>query len=97
MGFIEPADKPALYTLANVFVYPSFFEGFGFPPLEAQTYDCPVVTSNRSSLPEILKDSTIQINPWQTDRLAEAIIKLLNNKLLKNKLVKLGQKNIILE
>jgi len=74
-GPASEEEKASLYKSAAAFVFPSFFEGFGFPPLEAQTYDCPVVTSNRSSLPEILKDSTIQINPWQTDRLAEAIIK----------------------
>ncbi|MEK7115043.1 MAG: glycosyltransferase family 1 protein [Patescibacteria group bacterium] len=94
LGSVSEEEKNFLYKSASVFVYPSFFEGFGFPPLEAQTRSCPVITSNRSSLPEILKDSAMQINPWRTDHLAKAIKDILINKKLKNKLIKSGQENI---
>ncbi len=66
-------DLRCLYSLASVFVYPSFFEGFGFPPLEAQACGAPVVASNRASLPEILGDSALLVDPWRVGELAEAI------------------------
>ncbi len=87
-------EKVSLYKSATAFIYPSFFEGFGFPPLEAQARGCPVITSNRSSLPEILRDSAIQINPWRADQLAEAIKNLLTNKQLAKNLVEKGRENI---
>ena len=73
LGRIEPGDRPALYNLASVFAYPSFFEGFGFPPLEAQACGVPVIASNRTSLPEILSDSAQLIDPWATEDLAAAL------------------------
>lgn len=87
-------EKSLLYSKAAAFIYPSFFEGFGFPPLEAQARHCPVITSNRSSLPEIVKDSALQINPWRADHLAKAMKDLLTNKSLKNRLIKKGGENI---
>src|SRR3989338_2593793 len=58
-GFIDTQDKPALYSLADVFVYPSFFEGFGLPVLEAMACGVPIITANRSSLPEVAGDAAI--------------------------------------
>lgn len=79
-GFIAEEDKPYVYNLATVFVYPSFYEGFGFPPLEAMSCGVPVVASNNSSLPEIVGDAGILVDPDRPDELARAIKELLVNK-----------------
>lgn len=78
-GFIDDADKTALYNLASVFVYPSFYEGFGFPPLEAMACGVPVITSHSSSLPEIVGDAGIMIDPYQPDELLRALEGLLSD------------------
>ncbi|OGI14926.1 MAG: hypothetical protein A2878_01070 [Candidatus Moranbacteria bacterium RIFCSPHIGHO2_01_FULL_54_31] len=72
-GFIEDADKTALYNLASVFVYPSLYEGFGFPPLEAMACGVPVIVSHSSSLPEIVGDAGVLIDPYQPDELLQAL------------------------
>jgi glycosyltransferase involved in cell wall biosynthesis len=88
-GFVEEDDKPYLYNLAKVFVYPSFFEGFGLPPLEAMACGVPTIVSNKSSLPEVVGDSAIMIDPQNIDEMALAIKEVLENKelsiFLKNK------------
>lgn len=89
-GFIEPEDKPALYNLADVFVYPSIFEGFGFPPLEAMACGVPVITSNRSSLPEVVGNAAIMVNPDRPDEIAEAIRAVLENTAARDMLVERG-------
>lgn len=83
-GHVSPQDLAALYRCAGVFVYPSLYEGFGLPPLEAMSYDCPVITSNISSLPEVVGDAAIQVNPERSDELAGAIEQLLCNQDLAN-------------
>lgn len=93
LGQINPTDKIMLYNLAEAFIYPSFFEGFGFPPLEAQTCGCPVIASNRTSLPEILSNSAILIDPWKPKVLASAIDSILTSAVLKRNLISLGQQN----
>ncbi|KKU91103.1 MAG: mannosyltransferase B-like protein [Candidatus Jorgensenbacteria bacterium GW2011_GWA1_48_11] len=87
-------DLWRLYNLASVFVYPSFFEGFGFPPLEAQACGLPVVASNRSSLPEILGDSALLHDPWRVAELAEAIEAVLANPGLAKTMREKGFKNV---
>ncbi len=62
-GWVAEEDKPALYSLAEAFLFPSLYEGFGFPPLEAMACGCPVLASSSSSLPEILKDGAMLLNP----------------------------------
>lgn len=91
-GFIEDKDKPHLYNLANLFVYPSFFEGFGFPPLEAMACGVPTIVSNASSLPEIVGDGAVMIDPYNVDELAFAIRKVLEDKDLRENLIKKGLK-----
>ncbi len=78
-GFIESLDLPLFYNGADLFVYPSLYEGFGLPPIEAMACGTPVITSNVSSIPEIVSDAAIQINPTDTLKLAEAILMVLNN------------------
>lgn len=79
IGYIAPEDKPALYASASLFVYPSFYEGFGFPVLEAMAMGVPVITSNRSSLPEIASTAARLVNPNKTNEIATAIRQLLAN------------------
>lgn len=76
-GFVADSDKRALYNLASVFVYPSFYEGFGFPPLEAMACGIPVITSHSSSLPEIVGDAGLLIDPYQPDELFQALKQIL--------------------
>ncbi len=74
-GFIEDADKPAVYSMADLFVYPSFYEGFGFPPLEALACGTPVVTSFNSAIPEIVGDfGALLTNPYDAEELAGVMI-----------------------
>src|SRR3989338_10116494 len=76
-GFIADSDKVALYNLASVFVYPSLYEGFGFPPLEAMACGVPVIVSHSSSLPEIVGDAGILVDPYQPDELLQALRQVL--------------------
>jgi glycosyltransferase involved in cell wall biosynthesis len=79
IGYVAPEDKAALYTLASVFVYPSFYEGFGFPPLEALACGTPVITSHSSSLPEVVGDAALLIDPYRPDQITEGLAALLSN------------------
>lgn len=90
-GFVQEEDKPALYAAAKLFVYPSFYEGFGFPPLEAMAQGTPVITSNISSLPEAAGNAAIMINPTNTDELLQAMKKVLTDAKLSQKLAVLGK------
>jgi glycosyltransferase involved in cell wall biosynthesis len=89
-GPVNDEDKVYLYNLASVFVYPSFFEGFGFPPLEAMACGVPVVASNNSSLPEIVGPAGILIDPDRPDEITKALKEILLNKDLREKLIKKG-------
>jgi len=75
-GWIDEADKPALYSAARVFVYPSRYEGFGLPVLEAMACGTPVVTGNVSSLPELVGSAAFQVDPDDTKHMASPIISL---------------------
>lgn len=79
IGYIDDEDLPAIYNLASVFVFPSFYEGFGFPPLEALACGCKVITSNTTSLPEVVFDADSMVNPYSALNFADAIEKALNN------------------
>jgi glycosyltransferase involved in cell wall biosynthesis len=72
-GFVPQADLVALYNLAEVFVLPSLYEGFGLPPLEAMACGCPVIVSNRGSLPEVVGDAALLIDPTCQNSLVAAI------------------------
>ncbi|MCS7261158.1 MAG: glycosyltransferase family 4 protein [Anaerolineae bacterium] len=75
-GYIAEEDKPAVYSAARVFVYPSRYEGFGLPVLEAMACGTPVVTSNVSALPELAGDAAFQVSPEDTRAIGAAIIAL---------------------
>lgn len=83
-GFIEEKDLPFLYNSAEVFVYPSLFEGFGLPPLEAMACGCPVVTSKHSSLPEVVGEAGVLVNPSDSEELLKAIVSVLSDAALRD-------------
>jgi glycosyltransferase involved in cell wall biosynthesis len=89
-GFIAEADVPALMSAATIFVYPSLFEGFGLPPLEAMACGTPVISSNATSLPEVVGDAALLINPHHKDELVEALRRLLADADLRQHLRELG-------
>jgi glycosyltransferase involved in cell wall biosynthesis len=76
-GFVPDATLAILYRLARVFVFPSLYEGFGLPPLEAMASGTPVITSNVSSLPEVVGDAAMLIDPYQPDAIAGAMRRVL--------------------
>ncbi|MFC1618052.1 glycosyltransferase family 4 protein [Patescibacteria group bacterium] len=90
IGFVEQADKLALFSLADVFVFPSFYEGFGFPPLEAMSVGTPVITSSISSLPEVVGDAALLVNPYNHAEIAKALEELLEDDELRRQLIKRG-------
>lgn len=92
IGFVETDEKPYLYNLASLFVYPSLFEGFGLPPLEAMNSGVSVITSNNSSLPEIAGSAGILIDPEKPDEIFRAMREALLNKNLRLELAKKGLK-----
>lgn len=77
MGFVDEVDKSALYAAADLFVYPSFYEGFGFPPLEAMLAGTPAVVSFNSSLPEVVGQWATMIDPYNTPQLASVLQEML--------------------
>jgi len=87
---VPEADLPAYYSGAEVFVLPSLYEGFGVPPLEAMACGCPVVTSNASSLPEVVGEAGIMVNPYDTDSLAQAMRRVLTDDKLRDNMVRKG-------
>jgi glycosyltransferase involved in cell wall biosynthesis len=78
-GYVADKDLPALYSGATCFVYPSFFEGFGLPVLEAMQCGVPVIAGNRTSLPEVVGEAGILFDPFDEQRLAEAIASVIDN------------------
>ncbi|MHB1085894.1 MAG: glycosyltransferase family 4 protein [Thiobacillus sp.] len=83
-----------LYRQASLFVYPSLYEGFGIPPLEAMSFDCPVVCSNTSSIPEVVGDAAELFDPNSTEALIASIERILNDKVLRQTLVMRGRERI---
>ena len=89
-GFVPQKDLLALYTLADVFVLPSMYEGFGFPPLEAMASGCPVIVSNRGSLPEVVGDAALLIDPEDAGSLVAALQSVFSSESLRAALVQKG-------
>jgi glycosyltransferase involved in cell wall biosynthesis len=85
-GYVSEAHLPALYTGALCFVYPSYFEGFGLPPLEAMQCGAPVIAGNRTSLPEVIQDAGLLVDPFDKDDLAWAIARLIDDPTLRAQL-----------
>ena len=84
--YVSDEDLVKLYNTADLFVYPSLYEGFGLPPLEAMACGCPVITSNTSSLPEVVGDAGIMIDPYDIDSLKESMLKILTDSELREEM-----------
>jgi glycosyltransferase involved in cell wall biosynthesis len=90
-GYVPEHDLPALYSAAAAFVYPSIYEGFGLPLLEAMSCGAPVITSDRSSMPEVAGDAAVLVDPTRTDRIAAALYTVLTQSNLADGLRRRGQ------
>ncbi len=91
LNYLGDRDVAWFYQHADVFVYPSHYEGFGLPVLEAMTWGAPVVTSNTSSLPEVAGDAALQIDPNEPLELAEAILQILESSEFRQTLITKGK------
>jgi glycosyltransferase involved in cell wall biosynthesis len=90
LGYVEPEDMPVLYNLACAYVYPSLYEGFGLPVLEAMQCGCPVIASKATSIPEVAGDAAILVDPLDTTAITQAIYKVVSDSKLRRKLVSAG-------
>ncbi len=90
-GFIPDKYLSAIYSGAEGFIYPSLYEGFGLPPLEAMQCGVPVITSNTSSLPEVVGDSGILVDPKDTEQISQAMLLLLTNSELRESYIRKGK------
>ncbi|GAB3641882.1 glycosyltransferase family 4 protein [Spirosoma arcticum] len=95
-GFVDGEDLPVLYSLATLFAFPSIYEGFGFPPLEAMACGCPVVASNASSIPEICGTAAFYVDPTNPDDIARGLQEVLTNSLLREELIKAGKQHVLM-
>ena len=86
VDFVSDGDMPVLYSGAEIFVFPSLYEGFGLPPLEAMACGTPVISSNATSLPEVIGDAGVLVDPRYPDRLAEAMTAVLTDAGLRREL-----------
>ena len=85
-GYVPDKDLAPLYSGAMMFVYPSFYEGFGLPPLEAMQCGVPVITSNTSSLPEVVGEAGMMVDPQDADELCQAMLKIYNSAEVRQKM-----------
>ncbi|MDO8509461.1 MAG: glycosyltransferase family 1 protein [Nanoarchaeota archaeon] len=96
LGLVPDEDLPLLYNLASMYVYPSLYEGFGLPILEAQACGCPIIASNASSLPEVAgQGGALFVDPYKEEEIAQAILMLdRKNGKMRAELVKSGFRNV---
>lgn len=90
IGYVSEQDKPAVIKLSQMLVYPSFYEGFGFQPLEAMSLGVPTIASSVAALPEVLGDASLLANPYDIDGLRQAIGLLLDDANLRQRLISKG-------
>lgn len=92
LGYVADADLPALYSAATIFAYPSLYEGFGLPVLEALACGTPVVAANASALPEVVGSAGLLVDPYQVEELAAALAHLLTDSADRARLGQAGQR-----
>jgi len=90
-GFVQDEELASWYSMADVFVLPSFYEGFGLPGLEAMKAGVPVISSNRTSLPEVYKDAALYFDPSNISEIADKIKMVLEDKKLREELIEKGK------
>ena len=93
-GFVPDHTLAALYRMASVFAFPSLYEGFGLPPLEAMACGTPVVTSRISSLPEVVGDAAVLVDPYNVEDIASALERVLTDDALRASLVAKGRARV---
>jgi glycosyltransferase involved in cell wall biosynthesis len=93
-GFIDDETLRAYYSRAALVAYPSLYEGFGLPPLEAMASGTPVVTSDGSSLPEVVGDAAFMVDPRSIEQLTSAMVRLLTDRHLRQKLIEAGRRQV---
>lgn len=93
LGYVPDEKLPALYSRAIALVFPSLFEGFGLPILEAQAMGCPVITSNISSMPEVAGKGAIFVDPYSVENIKDGMVKIMNQE-LRSRLMELGKENV---
>lgn len=93
-GYVPDADLPALIAGARLFCFPSLYEGFGLPVLEAQSLGVPVMTANNSALPEIAGDAALLVDPTDVEAMAEAMLRLSQDEALRQRLIAAGYANV---
>jgi glycosyltransferase involved in cell wall biosynthesis len=91
INYIAPEEKFTFYKLAKLFVYPSFYEGFGFPPLEAARAGTPVIVSTNSSLPEVMGEAALMVDPYNTAEIAKVMAECLSDEKLRGGLILKGK------
>jgi glycosyltransferase involved in cell wall biosynthesis len=94
VGYVEEQDKPAIIRLSKMLVYPSFYEGFGFQPLEAMAVGVPTIVSQVTALPEVVSDSSLPINPYSIDDIREGMDILLLDQNLRQRLIAKGLERV---
>lgn len=90
LGYVDEVDKPYIMKLARIFVWPSLYEGFGLPVLEAMAVGTPVLTSNVTSLPEVVGDAALTVNPYNTGDIADGISLLCKDQNLRQQFITRG-------
>ncbi len=95
-GYVEDNDLLKLYAISRVFFFPSLYEGFGLPPLEAMAAGLPVVSSSSSSMPEVLGDTGLSFNPERQEEAVNALLSVLGNSQLAKSLSEAGKKRAVL-
>ncbi len=93
-GYIQEEDLPKVYNLAKIFAFPSLYEGFGLPPIEAMACGCPVLCSNIPSLNEVCSDAAYYINPYNPRDIAKGIDTLMKDESIRKQLVEKGFENV---
>lgn len=90
IGYVTNAEKNVLYQNASLFAFPSLYEGFGIPPLEAMHFGCPVVCANAASLPEVVGDAAELVDPMEVDSIAAGMLRVLTDESYRMELVQRG-------
>jgi len=93
-GWVEQEELPAIYSLADLFLFPSFYEGFGIPILEAMACGCPVVTASTGACPEVAGGAALLVDPKDQHDIASAVLRLIQDKPLQEKLIRKGYERV---
>jgi glycosyltransferase involved in cell wall biosynthesis len=94
VGYVEEEDLPVLYSAADIYLFPSIYEGFGLPILEAQASGCVVLTSNKTSCPEVAGEGAVIVNPYDTEEMMNGVLEIATNTAYRNEIILKGFLNV---